>query len=173
MRRIYVSALLGWLVASPGFAQTAKTAPSATPPSAASESVELAGRMRKILEAWSTLDPAKAAPYFAKDAELPFYDILPLKYTGWTEYAAGATQLFAPFAALKLTATSDLQAHQMGSVGWGTATIHADITKKDGIKEGMDGRWTVIFEKRGSDWLVVHEHTSIPLPSEPAAPAKP
>jgi ketosteroid isomerase-like protein len=129
--------------------------------------------MRKILEAWSTLDPAKTAHYYAKDPGLPFYDIAPLKYAGWTEYAAGVAQIFAPFAALKLTATPDLQAHQMGSVGWGTATIHADVTKKNDTQQGLDARWTIIFEKRGSDWLVVHEHVSVPLPDEPAEPTKP
>jgi hypothetical protein len=35
--------------------------------------------------AWQTLDTAKAAPFYAKDAGLAFYDVAPLKYTGWQE----------------------------------------------------------------------------------------
>jgi ketosteroid isomerase-like protein len=40
--------------------------------------------------------------------------------------------------------------------------------KKDGSKEAMDGRWTLVWEKRGDDWLVVHEHFSVPLGPPPA-----
>ena len=34
----------------------------------------------------------------------------------------------------------------------------------DGTKEDVEGRYTVVLEKRGDDWLIVHEHMSVPAP---------
>src|SRR6266705_3877395 len=44
--------------------------------------------------AWSTLDPDKAAKYYAKDADLVFYDVATLKYNAWAEYKAGVMKAF-------------------------------------------------------------------------------
>jgi ketosteroid isomerase-like protein len=41
------------------------------------------------------------------------------------------------------------------------------MVPKDGKTENLEGRWTVIWEKRGDNWLVVHEHVSVPLPPMP------
>jgi ketosteroid isomerase-like protein len=45
----------------------------------------------------------------------------------------------------------------IGNLTCGAAAWHCNIVHKGGAKELMDGRWTVIWEKRGNDWLVVHE----------------
>jgi len=129
--------------------------------------------MAKTIAAWATLDPAKAAPYYAKDVGLAFYDLAPLKYTGWAEYQAGTTQLFAGFSSLKLAVNDDVRTQQRGNVAWGSATVRGEMVKKDGSKQALDARWSVIWEKRGNDWLVVHEHFSLPAPEPgPAAEKK-
>ena len=51
-----------------------------------------AGRTSKALmvaepKAVDTLDMANAAPFHAKEPEDVFYDIAPLKYKGWSEFA--------------------------------------------------------------------------------------
>jgi uncharacterized protein (TIGR02246 family) len=126
--------------------------------------------MRRMVEAWQTLDPANVAPLYAKDATLAFYDIAPLKFTGWKEYASGTAQIFAGFSSLKVTLNDDLRTEQRGNVAWATTTFRADIVNKDGSKVALDGRWTVIWERRDRDWLIVHEHGSVPLPlPKPAA----
>jgi ketosteroid isomerase-like protein len=36
-----------------------------------------------------------------------------------------------------------------------------------------EARSTDIFEKRGNDWVIIHEHVSVPMPEPPPpAPAK-
>jgi ketosteroid isomerase-like protein len=55
---------------------------------------------------------------------------------------------------------------------WATATGHGTLTKKTGAKEDLDFRWTVLWDKEGSDWLIIHEHVSVPMGGSPA-PAKP
>jgi ketosteroid isomerase-like protein len=131
------------------------------------------GLLRKTASAWETLDPAKAAPFYAKDATLAFFDISPLKYTGWNDYRAGSVKVFAAFSSLKISFNDDLQFQRRGNVSWGTGTGHAEVVNKDGSKMPMDFRATTIWEKRGNDWLIVHEHFSVPAPDvAPPAPTR-
>ncbi len=115
--------------------------------------------------AWSTLDPDKAAKYYAKDAGLVFYDVAPLKYNGWSEYKAGVMNAFTEtMSSGKLTPKDDLKVTQRGSIVWTTVTFHLSATPKAGGSMELDCRHTAIWEKRGGKWLIVHEHVSAPLP---------
>ena len=120
--------------------------------------------MQKYLEGWSTLDPSKVAPYYAKDADLAFYDIAPEKYTGWAEYGRGVTQEFGDYTSAKFFFSDDVRIHRGVKFAWATATVGLEMVKKDGAKEFLPTcRWTLIWEKRGAEWLVVHEHLSVPM----------
>ena len=122
--------------------------------------------MPKIMHAWDDLDPAKAAPYFAKDPTLVFYDNSPLKYTGWAAYARGVPKEFVGYKSYKTTLDKDLDVKFVGeNFAWGTATWRADAVKTDGSTEVVYGRWTVLFERRNGRWLIIHEHVSIPTAS--------
>ena len=115
--------------------------------------------------AWSTLDPDKAAKYYAKDADLIFFDVAPLKYNGWGEYRAGVMKAFTEtMSSGKLTPKDDLKVTQRGSIVWTTVTFHLSATPKAGGSMELDCRHTAIWEKRGGKWLIVHEHVSAPLP---------
>ena len=115
--------------------------------------------------AWSTLDPDKAAKYYAKDADLIFFDVAPLKYNGWGEYRAGVMKAFTEtMSSGKLTPNPDLKVTQRGTVVWTTLTFHLSATPKTGGAMELECRHTAIWEKRGGKWLIVHEHVSAPLP---------
>lgn len=115
--------------------------------------------------AWSTLDPDKAAKYYAKDADLPFFDVAPLKYKNWADYRAGVIKAFTEtMSSGKLTPNSDLKINQRGNVVWTTLTFHLSATPKAGGSMELECRHTAIWEKRGNKWLIVHEHVSAPLP---------
>jgi uncharacterized protein (TIGR02246 family) len=119
--------------------------------------------MPKIMHAWDDLDPAKAAPYYAKDPDLVFYDDSPLKYTGWDAYASGVRKAFADYKSYATTLANDISVHYVGDrFAWGTATWRANAVKRDGSTEVVNGRWTVLFENRDGKWLIVHEHVSVP-----------
>ena len=119
--------------------------------------------MKRIMHAWDELDPSKAAPFYAKDPNLVFYDNSPLKYTGWKQYAAGVPQAFADYKSYKTTLSDDLATHLVSpNLAWGLATWRADAVKKNGSTEVVYGRWTVVFERRGDQWLLIHEHVSVP-----------
>src|SRR5262249_47176540 len=119
---------------------------------------------------WSTMDPSKPAPFYSTAADNVYFDIAPLKYNGWSEYAKGVQQVLAEYSSLKLTLNDDARVHRNGNSAWSTATFHLDGTHKDGSKESSDARWTAIWEKTAGKWLIVHEHVSLPAGPPPAAP---
>lgn len=118
----------------------------------------------KIVASWETFDLAKIEPYYAKDADLTYFDLAPLKYNNWADYRATVPKvLFEPNTSLKLKVNDDLRVHSRGSLAWATFTFGADMTTKQGATSHLDGRWTMVLEKRGQGWIVVHEHVSAPL----------
>ena len=48
---------------------------------------------KKLVEsyyaAWNTLNTDNPARFYAKDANIVFFDVAPLKYKGWAEYKRG------------------------------------------------------------------------------------
>ena len=118
----------------------------------------------RIVASWETFDLAKIEPYYATDPDLTYFDLAPLKYDNWAEYRATVPKvLFEPNSSLKLKLNDDLRVHSRGSLGWVTFTFGADMTTKQGATSHLVGRWTMILEKRGKGWVVVHEHVSAPL----------
>ena len=115
--------------------------------------------------AWSTLNPDNAAKYYAKDADIVFFDIAPLKYNAWAEYKAGVIKAFTEtMSSGKLTPNDDLKITHRGNIVWTTVTFHLSAQPKAGGSMEIDCRHTAIWEKRGAKWLIVHEHVSAPLP---------
>jgi ketosteroid isomerase-like protein len=138
----------------PTLAQSPKEAKASGAPDAA--------LMQKVLEGWSTMDPADAAKYYVHGPGT-FFDVTPLKYNSWDEYESGVRKLLANYQSFKLTANDDATVHVHGDLAWGTATVKEDAVLKSGKHELATLRWTAIWEKRNGEWLIVHDHTSEPL----------
>lgn len=160
MSRILKSALLLcavslFLISS--FGQSLKTSKSS------GTQQEFEALVDEYYSSWNTGDPDKAAPLYAKDADLVFYDITPLKYTGWTEYDKGVRNVLGSFASATFTRQKDLKVTRHGPIAWTTVTWHLSGKKKTGEAVELDGRHTAIWENRGGKWLIVHEHFSAPL----------
>jgi ketosteroid isomerase-like protein len=114
--------------------------------------------------AWSTGNTDNAARFYAQDDGLIFYDVTPFSYHGWKEYVPGVHKaLFDNAAEAKLTAGKDLKATRRGTVAWTTVPMHFYEKTKDGKVIEAQLRYTGIWEKRGSRWLLVHEHLSVPM----------
>jgi len=149
--------LLTALVAAQNKGDTGKRTPDASDDA-------VRDTLQRLYSAWADLDPAKAAPFYAKDATCVFFDIAPMKYTSWSEYAAGVPKAFAPYKSGKFTLSDDLRVNRQGKLAWATGTWRGDLVKKAGGSEHMEGRYTAVLEKRGKEWVVVHEHMSVPAP---------
>jgi ketosteroid isomerase-like protein len=123
---------------------------------------------RKLIDgycaAWSSGNPDNAAKYYAKDADLTFYDLAPFSYTGWKEYDEGTHDLMdSSVDSLSLTADKDLRVTRRGTVAWTIVSMHAFAKLKNGGTLDTPVRYTGIWEKRGDTWLLVHEHLSAPF----------
>ena len=137
----------------------------------AAQAPDLAPLVTKYWQAWEK-GPDAAAPLYAKDPGLVFYDLEPVKYTGWTQYKDGVgPNILAKFQTMKFTVNDDVKATVRGNVGWTTATVKGDGALKGGAPVHVVMRHTAIWQKRGADWLIVHEHVSVPstLPAPPAS----
>jgi ketosteroid isomerase-like protein len=115
--------------------------------------------MQKVWDGWSTLDPANVAKYYAPGPHV-YFDIAPLKYGSFDEYAKGAQGLVAAYKSARFTLNDDLAIHPHGDLVWATATVAEQMTTKAGKVEMGNFRWTVIWENVDGKWLIVHEHVS-------------
>lgn len=114
--------------------------------------------------AWSSGNPDNPARFYAKEQGLVFYDIAPFSYRGWNEYHEGVKRAF--FDNLeegRLSAGRDLRVVRRGMIAWTTVSMHLSMKAKDGKATEQDIRYTGIWEKRGANWVIVHEHLSAPL----------
>jgi ketosteroid isomerase-like protein len=136
----------------------------AAEPASQQEEPGLRALVPKIVASWESFDMTKIEPYYAADEDLTYFDLVPLKYNNWAEYRVGAkTALFDPNRSIKLQVNDDLRVHVRGKLAWATFTFGGDIVSKQGAASHLDGRWTMVLEKRTSGWIVVHEHVSAPL----------
>ncbi len=154
MKRLIICGLTGFTLATAAFGA-----------SRTKDNTVFGDLIKQYYQAWSTLDPDKAASLYAKDADLVFFDVAPLKYThGWKEYRDNFKEHVAStFASLTITPHHDLKVTRRGDVALVTLTFHATIKPKEGEPMEFDGRHTLFWEKRGTHWLIFHEHVSKPL----------
>ena len=157
MKRVLAVSLCLLAFALSGFAQTKKS-PMTKPAGPIPDKAYL----QKIWDGWSTLDPANVAKYYAMGPHV-FFDIAPLKYNSWDEYAKGAQGLVATYKSAKFTLNDDVAIHPHGDLVWATATVAEQMTTKAGKVEMGNFRWTAIFENEDGKWMIVHEHVSEPI----------
>lgn len=145
---------------------------SSARPAAAQARTDFNALLQKILDAWGTMDTTKVAPYYSQEPGRLFFDLAPVKNTGWAEYAENVQKLFFDhFSSVKFTLNPDLQVQQRGNIAWAAVTVHADIVLKSGAQQSVDTRWSVVLEKRGRDWIIAHDHYSatVPTPADSSA----
>ena len=152
MKRLLVAALVPTLLCLPVLAQKKK-------------GDDFNDLIKRYYAAWSTLNPDNASFLYAQDADLVFFDIAPLKYNGgWREYRDNFKKNLAPgFSSLIITPNNDVKVTRRGNVALTTLTFHLSAKHKDGTPLEFDGRHTIVWEKRGGQWLIIHEHVSKPL----------
>jgi ketosteroid isomerase-like protein len=123
---------------------------------------------RKLIDAycaaWSTGNADNPARFYAKEDGLVFYDVAPFSYHSWKEYHEGVkAALFDNMESGSLSAGKDLKVRRHGTVAWTTVSMHLSEKTKDGKNVETEIRYTGIWERRSSRWLLVHEHLSAPL----------
>lgn len=120
--------------------------------------------IKEYYAAWSTLNPDNPAPAYAKDPDLVFFDVDPLKYTGWQQYHDNFKNNLAPgFTSLVITPNDDIKITRSGNLAVASLTFRLVAKTRDGSPLEFTGRHTIVFQNRSGKWLIIHEHVSKPL----------
>lgn len=119
--------------------------------------------MQQVWDAWCTLDPKNVAKFYGKEKSHVFYDITPLQYHGWDEYEAGVKPVIAQWKSAKCKVNYDGQIREESpTMAWSASTVQMNAIKQDGSPDNMTVRWTAIWHKHGANWVIAHEHVSVP-----------
>jgi len=130
----------------------------------ASKAPDFGALQAEVDKAWCSLNAKNAAPFYAKDADLTFFDAAPMKYQGWKEYQEGAQKLFLDTCkSMKFIPKGDDHLVRKGDVAWLTRTLRLSAETKEGKPLELDLRDTVVWARYGDKWLIAHEHVSVPL----------
>jgi ketosteroid isomerase-like protein len=117
---------------------------------------------KEIIDAYEKRDTETLKGFYAKQEGALFFWERKMTYS-WDQLDSTVENLIGAAAELKLR-IGDFRSGGSGDTGWFAATFHIDRATAEGKTSSSDGRWTVIAEKRNGRWLIVHEHTSFPLP---------
>jgi uncharacterized protein (TIGR02246 family) len=128
--------------------------------------------IERYFTAWSTRNPERAAGLYAKEADAVFIFVTDPPYRGWDDYRAGRGDYLSQFSSVQLTPGSDLKVTRKGTTVAITTVGYAGagVLKQGGAEVKFDGRHTAVWERRGAEWVIIHEHVSAPAPAILAAP---
>jgi hypothetical protein len=132
MKRLLTVSLCLFALTLSGFAQMKKS-PMKKPAGPAPDKAYL----QKIWDGWSTLDPANVAKFYAPGPDT-FFDIAPLKYSSWEDYAKGVQGLAASYKSAKFTLNDDVAIHPHADVVWVSATV-----KEEKPQRPAKSRWEI------------------------------
>lgn len=167
--------LLTLTAAGPASAQKKKKKDDTPPPDATAmmtDEQKIDYTIGQMLAAWQIGDIAGMHKYFAEDVSVVSGNWAP-PAMGWTNYLAAYEVQRARMQQVRMERSNTLiRLAPSGNVAW--ACYQWEFSGiVDGTPGAADGQTTLIFEKRGNDWVIIHNHTSLVQASQPAAPAKP
>jgi ketosteroid isomerase-like protein len=161
--------------AGPAAAQKKKKKDDTPPPnpmSAMSDEQKIDYSIGQMLAAWQLGDTTTMHKYFAEDVSVVAGTWTP-PAMGWTNYLAAYQVQRARMQQVRMERTNTLiRVAPSGNVAW-VCYQWEFSAMVDGAPSAADGQTTLIFEKRGDDWLIVHNHTSLVQASQPTVLTKP
>jgi ketosteroid isomerase-like protein len=124
----------------------------------------------EMLGAWQLGDIEKLHKNLADDVSVVAGTWTP-PAIGWTNYLAAYQTQRARMLQVRLERSNTLiRIAPSATVAW--ACYQWDFSAVvDGSPSAAEGQTTLILEKRGDGWIIVHNHTSLVQASQPASPA--
>ena len=134
--------------------------------SAIGQTRNAAAEIKPVIErmhrAWETLGMNQVKSLYADNNAALYFDVGSVKSTGLQAHLDDFKPIAADWKTLKLTLNPDFQASAEGNLAWAAFTYQFEITPKRGeVMRGV-ARSTTLLNKRGGQWLIVHEHSSVP-----------
>jgi ketosteroid isomerase-like protein len=165
---------LALVTAGPAAAQKKKKTdtPPPNPTAAMSDEQKIDYSIGQMLAAWQLGDTANMHKYFSEDVSVVAGTWTP-PAMGWTNYIAAYQMQRARMQQVRLDRSNTLiRIAPSGNVAWACYQWEFSAVV-DGAPTAADGQTTLIFEKHGDDWLIIHNHTSLVQASQPNATTSP
>jgi len=155
-------------------AQKKKKKDDTPPPASTSNTMAMPDEQRidylisEMMGAWQVGDVDKLHKCIADDISVVNGFWAP-PIVGWENYLAQYKSQRSRTQQVRLDRTNTL-IRLAGKFAW--ASYQWDFSAVvDGQPDAAQGQTTLVFEKRGDDWVVVHNHTSLVQASQPVTPA--
>jgi ketosteroid isomerase-like protein len=145
-----------------------------TPPASVTNAIpddqRIDNTISEMLGAWQVGDTEKLHKYLADDVSVVAGTWTP-PAVGWADYLAAYQAQRARIQQVRLDRSNTLiRIAPGGTVAW--ACYQWDFSAVvDGTPSAAEGQTTLILEKRGDAWIIVHNHTSLVQASQPSGPA--
>ena len=167
---------LSLALATPAAAQKKKKNDNSQPPASTSGAPVVPDEQKidylisEMLGAWQIGDIDKLHKCIADDISVVNAFWAP-PVIGWENYLADYKTQRARTQQVRLERLNTL-VRLAGNFAW--ACYQWDFSAVvDGQPSAAQGQTTLVLEKRGDNWVVVHNHTSLVQASQPVAPANP
>jgi ketosteroid isomerase-like protein len=126
----------------------------------------------EFLGAWQLGDTEKMHKNVAEDISVVAGTWTP-PAVGWPAYLAAYQTQRARMQQVRLDRSNTLiRIGPTGQFAWACYQWDFSATV-DGAPMAADGQTTLVLEKKGEAWVIVHNHTSLVQASQPSAPAGP
>jgi uncharacterized protein (TIGR02246 family) len=129
------------------------------------EEAEIRQRIDKLVEAIRAMDLEGLKPLFAPD--IVSFDVgSPLQRVGAEGKMKNWVDAFTAFQRPLGYEIRDLTITLGGDVAFAHGFSRLSGTLKNGNRSGFWVRWTACFRKIDGNWLIAHDHVSVPLDVE-------
>lgn len=171
---LFLILALNLALATTAAAQKKKKKDDTPPPAPTSNTAAMPDEQRidylisEIMGAWQVGDIDKLHKCIADDISVVNGFWAP-PIVGWENYIASYKSQRARTQQVRMDRTNTL-IRLAGKFAW--ASYQWDFSAVvDGQPGAAQGQTTLVFEKRGDDWVVVHNHTSLVQAYQPVTPA--
>jgi len=126
-------------------------------------------QIMKLVDEWTSAIRSKDIDACIRNCapNVQLFDVVePLEYLGSDAVRKRAMEWFSTFEGPLDFEMRDLRLSSGGDVAFSHSLNHVIGTRRDGKKFDMWWRATVCFRKMDEQWMVTHEHNSVPLDVE-------
>jgi len=157
---LFTALVAGCVGCAPATAPT----PVPAPDTKAQDMADIKALEDRFTAAFKAKDIGAIMACYTPDEAMVVFDVPPpLQYTGATAYRKDWTDFFAGSVGPVEFSLTDLDVTVGGDVAYGHSIQRVAMTDKKGKKGTMTVRVTDGYKKVNGQWLISHEHVSVPV----------
>jgi len=138
---------------------------------ALSEKAQIEALENRFAAAFNAKDVDAIMKAYVPDQSLFVFDLVPPRqYVGAAAYRKDWQDFLATFKGPIKFAISDLDIYASGRLGYSHCIQHVTGTDTKGTPVDFTVRVTDVYRKIKGDWLIVHEHVSVPVNMDTGKP---